>query len=439
MRIRDYQCIVGEEEINELRRLSERLKDKRIVMINSTNKGGGVAEILLSLVPLFNRLGIKTEWLVLNGAKEFFDATKCFHNALQGEPNKNIKDSIVCYQNFYDTELKKLNQHIIDCLENASEDDIFVIHDPQPLGLIKYKKNNGLKLIWRKHIDTSNPHEELWKYIYSMASCYDKIIVSKSDYIRGDSSKYVIIPPSIDPFTDKNKELSEEEIKQILEKYNVPIDKPIITQVSRLDKWKDPVGVMNVFREVKKKVDCRLVLIYSEAKDDPEGEMMYKIVKSEYEKNEEDIILLGKNDPLLVNAMQRVSDVVLQKSLKEGFALTVSEALWKGTPVVASRVGGIPLQIHHGKNGYLINGYGIDSGGTPINPEERKLHIKKTAECVVDLLSDPVKRKRMGKHGKEHIRKNFLITRHAKDYLNLFNSLCDEKIIKPVLENKSKN
>jgi trehalose synthase len=426
MKLEHYKTIVGEEKINELYKLSEKLKDKKIVMINSTDKGGGVAEILWSLIPLFNELGIETKWLVLEGEEDFFDATKSFHNALQGELNKDIKNKISKYKNFYDNKLEELNKPIIDYLKNVNSSDIVVCHDPQPLGLIKYRKEDDSKWVWRKHIDTSNPLPELWDYIYDMAHKYNKIIVSKEDFIRGDKEKYIIIPPSIDPFTEKNKKLSEEKTKEILLKYNVPLNKPLISQISRLDKWKDPIGVIEAYRKIRKKIDCNLALVYNGATDDPEGEIMYqKVLEAKKGENEEGIYLIKGDDPLLVNVIQKHSEVVLQKSLKEGFALTVSEALFKETPVIGSNVGGIPLQIIHNKNGYLVDKYEINEKEEAINPEEKEKHIEKVSEYAIELLSNSEKRKEMGKQCKEIVKEKFLMIRHLKDYLNLFNSLYE--------------
>lgn len=412
-----YREIVGKKVINEIYSLSENLKDRRILMVNSTAKGGGVAEILKSLVPLMNELGIKTKWLVLEGDESFFRTTKKFHNSLQGESDENIINGIKNYQNFYRDKLENLNPEIIDYLKNTSHSDIIVIHDPQPLGLIKYKKEDGSKWIWRFHLDLSNPHKELWSFVENLANKYDKIIVSKEDFIKGDKEKYKIICPSIDVFSDINKEISDEEIKRTLEEKNIPTDKPIICQVGRLDKWKNPIGVIKAYRLVKKDIDCRLVFVYNGSKDDPEGEVMHdKLLNVIEEYGDKEIHLVKGDDPLVVNTMQRVSSVVLQKSIKEGFALTVSEALWKATPVIGTNVGGIPLQIEHGKNGFLVE----------LNENEEE-HIKETANLIKELLTNKEKAEKMGLAGREIVKNNFLITRHLKEYLELFSELTEKE------------
>lgn len=412
-----YREIVGKKAINELYSLSENLKDRRILMVNSTANGGGVAEILKGLVSLMNELGIKTKWLVLEGDENFFRTTKKFHNSLQGEPDKNMINEIKNYQNFYRDKLENLNPEIIDYLKDANHSDIIVIHDPQPLGLIKYRKENGSKWIWRFHPDLSNPHKELWSFVENLANKYDKIIVSKEDFIKGDKEKYKIIRPSIDIFSDINREISDEEIKRTLEEINIPTDKPIICQVGRLDKWKDPIGVVKAYRLVKKDTDCRLVFVYNGSRDDPEGKIMHdKLLNIIEERGDKEIHLVRGDDPLVVNTMQRISSVILQKSIKEGFALTVSEALWKATPVIGTNVGGIPLQIEHGKNGYLVELNG--------NGEE---HIRETADLIKELLTNKEKAEIMGLAGREIVKNNFLMTRHLKEYLELFNELTKKE------------
>lgn len=335
------------------------------------------------------------------------------------------------YKLFYKNKVEEINKDITTYLTDLSDKDIVIIHDPQPLGLIKYRnKKDGSTWLWRKHIDTSNPNIKLWDFIYGLAKKYDRIIASKEEFIQGDRRKYVIIPPSIDPLTNKNKTLWAEEINEILEKHKIPIDKPFFSQVGRLDKWKDVEGVIEAYKKARNKngKEFRLFLVYNRAADDPEGEMMFKKVmeakKGEYE---DDIHLIIGDDPLLVNVIQRKSIAVLQKSLREGFALTVSEALWKGTPVVASDVGGIPLQVKHGINGYLVKGYEINEEGEAIDSSEREKHLNKIAEYMVDIINNPEKAKEMGMAGREHVKKNFLTILHARQYLQLFNILEDLK------------
>jgi trehalose synthase len=279
--------------------------------------------------------------------------------------------------------------------------------------------------VWRCHIDIGKPNKAVWDYVHKMAAQYDKGIVSASHFKQGNGISWEIIPPAIDPLTEKNRELDEHEIKAILKKHNIPSDKPFITQVSRFDPWKDPKGVIAAFREARKTVDCNLVFVYNGASDDPQGDIIRQQVLDAIDKGayKDDIYTVRGDDPKVVNAFQRASAVVLQKSIKEGFALTVSEALWKGTPVIATDVGGIPLQVKHGENGYLARSYRIDQYGQPENDSERQAHIKEVAQYICELVSHPRKAKTMGKAGKEHVRKNFLITRLMRDYLRLLRSL----------------
>jgi len=429
--LKDYEEIVGKAVIKDLKVLAKSLQNKRIVMINSTKEGGGVAEILNSLVPLFNKLGIETHWLVLKGNNEFFSVTKSFHNALQGDTQKDIMEKIMYYKFFYRKKFNGLNKDIITYFNNLKKGDIVIIHDPQPIALIKYRnKSKDLIWLWRKHIDTGNPNPKLWDFIYDLAKKYDKIIASKEEFIHGDRKKYIIIPPSIDPLTEKNQTLYEEEINETLKKFKIPTDKPFFTQVSRLDKWKDPVGVIEAFRKArdKSKKEFRLILKYAGAADDPEGDVMFeKVMEAKKGKYEEDIYLVSGDDQKIVNVLQRKAIAVLQKSLKEGFALTVSEALWKSTPVIASDVGGIPLQVKHGINGYLVKGYKVDENGNALNKKEREKHLEKVSDYMIDIIENPEKAKEMGKKGREHVKKNFLTTLHARQYLQLFNILEDLK------------
>jgi len=425
-KLHGYVRFVGKDYINLLYSYAKPLKGKRAVMINSTKDGGGVAELLMSVVPCFEELGIATSWLELKAPYEFFSVTKAFHNALQGESIDSLESKIHAYENFYRELVEEFNRPIIETLNSLSSSDFVIIHDPQPLALVNYRKKDGSKWLWRNHIDTTKPNKELWQFVYNLASRYDLIITSKKNFIQGDSSKYKVIHPSIDPLTDKNRDMSTDEIMLKFEQYSIPIDKPIVLQVSRFDKWKDPMGVIEAYHKVREKgVNCSLVMLGHFASDDPEGPALYEQMMDYKSKHAcgDDIYLISSHDPLLVNALQRTARVVLQKSLREGFALTVSEALWKCTPVIATDIGGIPLQIQHNKNGYLVECYDIDENGQPISSEERDNHISKVAHYICKLVSDSKMAEEMGEHGKEHVRNNFLITRKLKDYLELFNSL----------------
>ncbi|MFW6231410.1 MAG: glycosyltransferase [Nanoarchaeota archaeon] len=414
-----YEPIVGEDYIAELKKMAHDLPIRRVFMVNSTKTQGGVAVLLQSIVPMLQSLGIETYWLELKAYTKFFETTKSFHNGLQGEKFDNIEEHIAKYKSFYENEVETYNKHIIDYLDGLGEGDIVIIHDPQPLGLIKYRnKDDGSKWIWRCHIDSSKPDQKLWDFVYSLASQYDARIVSKEAFMHGDLS-WVVIPPSIDPMTVKNRDMDPEKVVDILKTFNIPQDKPFAVQVSRLDKWKDPVGVIEAFRKAREEVDASLVLVYDGASDDPEGDMMFqKVLEALEGKYSDDIYLIRGDKQEVVNTFQRAASVVFQKSLKEGFALTVSEALWKATPVIATEVGGIPLQVVHDKNGYLLPPYEMD-----VFDEKREAHIDAAAHYLKEILGNGMKAAEMGREAKEHVRKNFLVTRHVRDYLALIGSL----------------
>jgi len=392
-RISDYKPIVGEEAISEIMNLAAGLSGKSCKHINSTREGGGVAEILQNLVPLFNDVGVRAEWDVITGNDEFFKVTKNFHNALQGG-DIDLTD-----------EVKRI--HISVNEENAKRMsaagfDFVVNHDPQPAPLVNFLKQKNQPWFWRCHIDASKPNPVLWKYLSeNFVNKHDAMIVSMESYKQKNVSiPQYVIQPSIDPLSEKNMDLTEAEIEKKLAEYDIDPDVPIVTQVSRFDKWKDPKGVLDAFEIAKRDhPDCQLILVGNMSADDPEGQMIYDSIVGECGP---DVKLITKTDHVLVNALQRKSRVILQKSLREGFGLTVSEALWKGTPVIGGNVGGIPLQIIDGVNGYLVN------------------NVEETADRIGRLLDDPDLAKRMGDAGREHVRHRFLITRNLRDYLRLF-------------------
>ena len=393
--LNDYRKIVGDKKINEIINEAKPLKGKYVTHINSTFYGGGVAEILSSLVFLMNDVGIKAEWRLLRGDKNFFNITKSFHNGLQGSDIKLTEKNKKIYE-----KINYLNSLFI----HLEKSDIVIAHDVQVLPLIKFFKKTQ-PWIWRCHVDISNQNKKLWKYLTGFINLYDNIIISDKNYIKNDiNTEQKIIMPSIDPLSDKNKNLSLKKAKAILSDFNIKFNKPIISQISRYDIWKDPVGVVDTFLLIKKKIDCQLILLGNTSIDDPEGDKIYKQVIKKTKNIKDCIVLLNvENNDIVVNALQRMSDVVLQKSLKEGFALTVSEALWKGTPVVGSNVGGIPNQIINGKNGYLVNS------------------IKECAEKTIKILQDDNLRKKMGEYAHEYVKENFLISRHLLDYIKIIN------------------
>ena len=392
-KIEEYAPLVGQAVIDDLRLLGARLKGKLIQHINSTPVGGGVAEILNRMVPLLVELGVDTRWDVIKGGEQFFEVTKKFHNALHGRAEEIGQRD---FDIFMDTSRQNIE-------EVNTYGDIVFVHDPQPIALIKKKAAN--KWLWRCHIDVSEPDSQVWAFLMDFIVQYDSAVFSAPSFSRKLPVRQFLISPSIDPLSDKNKELPSETINSVLRKYDIQTDKPIIIQISRFDRLKDPVGVIAAYLQVKRYVDCQLILAGGGADDDPEG---FKVLEEVREKAKNDpdihILLLPQND-IEINALQRASDVIVQKSIKEGFGLTVAEALWKGKPVVASNVGGIPLQIKHKYSGLLCHS------------------IEGASFAIKQLLSSPAYAKKLGENGREHIKNNFLITRHLREYMLLFLSL----------------
>lgn len=399
-KIEEYAKIVDEKVMFEIYKSARGLYGKTAVHINSTYYGGGVAEILSALVPLMNEIGIETGWRQLRGTPDFFNITKKFHNALQGDPiNLTVmKKKIYVQTNVDFATYNHLDNHY--CV---------IVHDPQPLPMIKFYKKRQ-PWIWRIHIDLSNPNLELWNFLKNYVLRYDMVILSHEKYKRNDLPvEQRIIHPAIDPLSPKNIDISEKDIEKYLKKFNIPMDKPILCQISRFDKWKDPEGVVDVFKLVKEKIDCRLVLCGSIAIDDPENVQVYERVKKKinnFSKNR-DVILITSENNILVNALQRKAAVIIQKSLREGFGLSITEALWKEKPVVASNVGGIPLQIENGENGFLVE------------PND----TKGFADVIIKIMKNPKLSKKFGQNGKAVVREKFLITRSLLDYLGLMHEM----------------
>lgn len=386
--LEDYRGIVSDVILADLHKRAARLYDRHIVHVNSTAQGGGVAEILYTLVPLMNDVGVDCGWRVLLGGNDFFNVTKAFHNGLQSEPLSLTDQKKHVYT--------ETNENFA-AFNHFDRHDAVVIHDPQPLPMIQYYKKRQ-PWIWRCHIDLTAPDPELWEYLKGYILRYDLVIVSHEKYLRPDLPvEQRVVNPAIDPLNQKNIDLPDETVARYVDRFNIPLDKPFIMQVSRFDKWKDPEGVIEVFKRVVEQVDCRLVLAGNMATDDPEGIEMFehiKLVAADLVKSGKVIMVVGASDTE-INALQRVSSVILQKSLREGFGLTVAEAMWKETPVVASRVGGIPLQVIDGETGFLVDPTDYDQ----------------CAEKVVALLKDRGMADEMARRAKEHVRENFLMTR----------------------------
>lgn len=391
MTVEDYEPYIGEHAVDRIYKKASRLKDIHVAHINSTYYGGGVAELLSSKTLLMNSLGIKTGWRVIQGSPDYFSITKKMHNALQGA-DINL------------TELKmEIYEEVVfeNAIRNHLHHDIVVVHDPQPLPMIRHYRKRG-PWIWRCHVDLSEPNREMLKYLTPFIRAYDAVVLSLKEYRqKGLGTPPVFFLPAIDPFTIKNKEFTESEVQERLRHYGIPTDLPLIVQISRFDRWKDPEGVIEAFKIARKEVKATLVLLGNVATDDPEGT---EIFESLLEKREERVVILSVQDTALVNALQRRAAVVLQKSIREGFGLTVAEAMWKGTPVIGGNVGGIRYQIRNGVNGYLVN-----------SNEE-------AAARIVQLLKNPKLRERMGKKAKDTVKEKFLMTRLVEQYLDLFNS-----------------
>ena len=387
----DYEQFVGPETIDRIRKKTKSLQHLHVVHINSTYYGGGVAELLNSLTLLMNSAGIKTGWRIIHGQPDFFSITKKMHNALQGG-NINLSNRKM-----------KIYEDII--YENAVRNhldhhNMVIIHDPQPLPMINHYKKNG-PWIWRCHTDLSNPNRKIWQYLAPFIEKYDAAIFSVQDYKQKLKTPQVFFMPAIDPFSNLNREMSEGEIRERLHHHKIPTDLPLVVQISRFDKWKDPEGVIEAFKLARKKIDCTLVLLGNIATDDPEGAKVYESLLAS---REERIIILSHQDTALVNALQRTAAVVLQKSLREGFGLTVAEAMWKGAAVIGGNVGGIRYQIQNGVNGFLVD------------------TVDEAADRIVQLLRDKKLRLRLGQKARETVAKHFLLTRNMEQYFDLFNS-----------------
>ena len=388
--VEDYELLIGAEAVDRILKKVERLRDLHIVNINSTYYGGGVAELLSSLTLLMNGSGIRTGWRVIQGRPDFFSITKKMHNALQGG----------------DINLTELKTQIYEevAFENAArlhiDHDIVIVHDPQPLPLIRHFRKKA-PWIWRCHVDLSHPDPEMWNYLAPLIERYDAVVMSMPEYAQDLSVPQRFIMPAINPFSSTNADLSDTEIDERLAHYDIPTDLPLVVQVSRFDTWKDPQGVIDAFKIARRQVDCTLVLVGNVATDDPEGQEVFAKVCGSAE---ERIRILSVQDTALVNALQRKAAVVLQKSLREGFGLTVTEAMWKGATVIGGNVGGIKQQIEDGVNGFLVDS------------------VEQAAVRIVQAVKDEGLRERIGTKARESVAKRFLITRLMEEWLDLIGS-----------------
>jgi trehalose synthase len=398
----DYTHIVGKELTEQIRQLAEPLQGKRVLHVSATAFGGGVSEILYTLVPLMRDVGIDAHWHVIFGKEEFFNATKLLHNSLQGAEETLSEEQWAIFD--------EINQMNAEGLQG--DWDVVIVHDPQPIGLRRGALAKGKKWIWRCHIDLSTPNPAPIERLLPMIEEYDASVWHMEQYVPNDMGRHRdavnIIPPAIDPLSPKNMAFSPEDAAFVCRQFGIDVDRPLITQVSRFDPWKDPIGVIDAYRQVTTQVpEAQLAMVGSMATDDPEG-MEYFQKTFEYAGGDEDIKILSNLNnvgAIEVNAFQSQSDICLQKSIREGFGLTVTEALWKGRPTVAGNVGGIPLQIEDGVSGYLVD-----------SPEQ-------CAERCIEVLHDPELGKNLGRQGKEHARRQFLTPRLLRDWLNLFGDL----------------
>lgn len=403
----DYRSILPRELMNEIRELAEPLQGKRVLHVNATAFGGGVAEILYTLVPLMNDVGLNAEWQIINAPPAFFTVTKGFHNGLQGHPFEVSDEVRETWESVNKANAEALSRHY----------DFVLIHDPQPLAMRAFAPADVVgdgHWIWRCHIDTSTPNQALYEYLMPFIRRYDAAIYTLAEYAPTDLGIPVVpIPPCIDPLAPKNMALSAEDARYITRQFGIDVDRRLLLQVSRFDPWKDPLGVVDVYRTVKAKhPDVQLGLVGSMASDDPEGwEYLEKVI--EYVGDDPDVFVLSNLDnvgAVEINAFQSQAAVIMQKSTREGFGLTVAEALWKARPTIGGAVGGIPLQIQDGETGYLVNS------------------AAECAERCITYLEDPAHARRMALAGKEYVRRNFLTPRLLRDDLRLFNNLLTNSI-----------
>src|SRR3954451_21430445 len=387
--LEQYEPLIGAATVGRIAAKADRVRTMRVAHISSTFYGGGVTELLTPLTLMMNATGIETDWHLVQGTPGYFGCTKKLHNALQGERRDFSDAEKTIYEQVVFENATRL--HLDDC-------DAVIVHDPQPLPLIGHFADREMPWLWQCHVDLSSPYAPVWTYLRGFIEQYNAAIFSLPEYGQEIGVDQHFVTPAIDPFSAKNRQMSDREIREFLDNYKIPTDRPLVTQISRFDRWKDPMGVIEAFRKAREQVDCRLVLVGNNASDDPEGGKILETIESVAD---EGIIVLAVDDPTLVNALQCTAAVVLQKSTREGFGLTVTEAMWKGAAVIGGDVGGIRHQIKDGWNGFLVK-----------TPDQ-------AAARLVQLLKDPQLRERIGARAKESVRQNFLMSRLLEDWLDL--------------------
>ncbi len=384
-----YAPLIGAATAERIERKADRVRMMQVAHISSTFYGGGVTEILTPLTLMMNAMGIETDWHLVQGTPGFFACTKKLHNALQGQELEFSEQEKAIYEEVVFENATRL--HLEKC-------DAVIVHDPQPLPLVRHFAEREMPWLWQCHVDLSSPHPPVWDYLRGFVEPYDAAIFSLPEYGQRLGTDQRFMTPAIDPFSAKNAELSEQEIGETLKYHRIPTDRPLVTQISRFDRWKDPIGVIEAHRKARRQVDCTLVLVGNNASDDPEGHVILETIKRSIDDR---VIVLAVDDPILVNALQRHSAVVLQKSTREGFGLTVTEAMWKGAAVIGGDVGGIRHQITDGENGFLVS------------------TVDQAADRMVQLLKDPQLRQRLGARAKDTVREKFLMSRLLEDWLDL--------------------
>lgn len=387
--LEQYEPLIGQAAARRIFKKADQVRDAHVIHVDSTFYGGGVAEILTPLTLMMNALGIETGWRQIQGTPAFFSCTKKLHNTLQGERVELTAAEKAVYEQVVFENATRL--HLAGC-------DAVVIHDPQPLPLVEHFADRKMPWLWQCHIDLSTPNPAAWNYLRGFVDSYDAAIFSLPEYAQDLDIVQLFFTPAINPFSAKNADLSESEIDECLMRHRIPTNRPLVTQISRFDRWKDPMGVIEAFRKARQSVDCTLVLVGNSATDDPEGDIILETIKASID---ERVIVLTVDDPVLVNALQRRAAVVLQKSTREGFGLTVTEAMWKGAAVIGGNVGGIRRQITDGEDGFLVDS------------------VDQTAERIVQLLEDPGLRQRLGTRARETVREKFLMSRLLEDWLDL--------------------